>query len=638
MPISLDLDHLTAPFRSLGRRDLTVIAEAFARLGQWLNARVKQADRLDDASRDFPVIHFYNEAVSTWIDEIQRGALAPPPTLGEQLHRAGAAFVSGVRRVPEAVEEARILPRFLSTMNAALDAVFASIARFETPTAETFDPKARQASDLFGEAALAFRALKFSRPQLETFLFRQLGPALKILGGSGEAGKSLELPEQLDRVTRVIVGVVLILATLPDLIRSLWRALDISARAQVIAAFAGLERSAHKLRQTIIDLFYVDLENQMQQAGAYVAAAGDILVDYLRFWVTFTRIYAVVVLVELARAADQIADFMHAVLGWLTEYFLKLEFFKMDITPIILAIVGGPAAALLSHIAPLPVITLWDLLTGAARGLVVGFIEGVNSEVRQLDPFDLLGIQERLDALALVVGITVTPPTEKLVEGPRLASPPKFPSVFDLWFTSSSADALQASYQTLATQVPEELHDVFSTASTALDRAGGYFDTLASQAARSGSLDQLTDISNRAAQIAKEAFDPEAKELRKRIGTSTLDSVAANFEHWVAEGGFMVVGAVVPQYVGAMITTWREQEASGEELTALLSKTSPQILAQKAQLARARMQHLTITARGRELDDDTLADEIAEQFRNAIMGAFEAGNQQLRNLASVTAK
>jgi hypothetical protein len=636
VPISLDLDHLTAPFRSLARRDLTVIAEAFERLGQWLNARVKQADRLDDASRGFPVIHLYNEAVSTWVDEIQYGALAPPPTLGEQLRRAGGAFLSGVRRVPEAIDEARILPRFLSTVNAALDAVFASLVRFETPTAETFDPRARKASDLFGEAALAFRALKFSRPQVETFLFRQLGPALKILGGDdGEKEKSLDLPDQLERVTHVIVGALLILSTLPQLLASLWTEVKISARAQIIAAFARLEESAHALRRSIIHIFYVDLENQIERAAAYVAAAGDILADNLRFWERFARIYATVVLIEIGVAGDKITEFIHAMLGWLTDKFLFLEFFKMDITPLIMGILGGPAGALLSQIVPLPTITLWDLVTGAASALLTGFIQAAKSAVQQVDRFDLLGIQERLDALATAVGIAATPLTEKLVEGPRIPPPPTFPSVFDLWFTTSSADTLQGSYRTLATQVPEELSDVFSTASAAFGRAGILFDQLADRSARGGSLEQLADISNTAAQTAETAFGPEAEALRKTIETSALGSVALNFEHWLARGGIMVVGAVVPQYVGAMIATWREQEASGEELTALLNKTSPHILAEKAELARARMQHLTIVARGHALDD-ALADAIAEQFRSAMSAAFEAGNQQIRDLAHLT--
>src|SRR5580658_3513341 len=158
MPISIDLDHITGPFRSIGRFQLTPIAYMFQRLGKWLEDRVKKADELEEGSRGVPAIWIDGDAVQCWLDTIQRGALSPngsPAGFGDQVRAAGGAFWTGLKRIPEAIGNEDIVPRFLGRVEASLKAILDSIIRFEKPKASTFDPALRTASDLFGEAALA---------------------------------------------------------------------------------------------------------------------------------------------------------------------------------------------------------------------------------------------------------------------------------------------------------------------------------------------------------------------------------------------------------------------------------------------------------------------------------------------------
>src|SRR5438132_11642631 len=107
MPFSLDFDHISGRFQSIGAFLLKPIAESFERLGKWLQDRVKQVDKLDEASRGYPVVAFYNEAVSLWLHEIQWGALSPngnPPGFLDHMASAGKAFLAGINRIPESIE------------------------------------------------------------------------------------------------------------------------------------------------------------------------------------------------------------------------------------------------------------------------------------------------------------------------------------------------------------------------------------------------------------------------------------------------------------------------------------------------------------------------------------------------------
>src|SRR5262245_16945578 len=130
MPISLEFVNFTEAFRI---RNVKTIAESFERLGQWLKKRVKQADELERATNRIPVVWFYNQSVTLWIDTSQKDVLAPkepPPSFGDHLKAGGDRFVAGLKDVVEMPREALIIPRFFGAVLAGMDEIVKSIERF----------------------------------------------------------------------------------------------------------------------------------------------------------------------------------------------------------------------------------------------------------------------------------------------------------------------------------------------------------------------------------------------------------------------------------------------------------------------------------------------------------------------------
>src|SRR5579871_1839896 len=169
MPFSLFLTQLAETNRIPFRLQMHPIAEAFHHLGKWLKERTEQMQKWELASRMFPIIRFYNDAITVWIDASQHHSLGPsPPPLSvwDHLAASGRAFWNGLGRVGEAVQEDLILPEIFGTIAAIVDLVWESIERFSQPTPEMFDPSKRTASDLFGEVGLGFRAVLSSLGQI----------------------------------------------------------------------------------------------------------------------------------------------------------------------------------------------------------------------------------------------------------------------------------------------------------------------------------------------------------------------------------------------------------------------------------------------------------------------------------------
>src|SRR4051812_11821720 len=116
MPWSLELQMVTALMGPPIRVQLRSLTEAFQRLGRFLRQRTEQAEALWQRTRAFPVVRFYNEAVTVWIESSQHQILqrlVPEPGFRE----LGSQFVPGLRRTVESVEEARLLPGLLADVN-----------------------------------------------------------------------------------------------------------------------------------------------------------------------------------------------------------------------------------------------------------------------------------------------------------------------------------------------------------------------------------------------------------------------------------------------------------------------------------------------------------------------------------------
>jgi hypothetical protein len=606
MPFSLDFDHISGPFRSIGAFLLKPIAESFERLGKWLQDRVKQVDKLDQASRGFPVIAFYNDAVSLWLHEIQRGALSPngnPPGFLDQMSRAGKAFVDGLKRIPEAIENESILPRLIASAKAALEAVESSMDRFQTPTTEMFDPRLRKASDLFGEAALAWRALNSSRKQILEALFLQFGPAYLLLkgGGESEGQDPNSTTDLLDSLSRYVVGGLLILMALSDSWSQLWELVLFAAKSAVLSKLGEIEEKIFGLRRTLIDKIYVGLRESINTGLAFLEIASGVILGQFSYWAGFVQFYVEQLLGELAWALFQLTSYIYKVLAWIIDIFVsnKDSILKMK---------------------------KW-----LPAGLAAAFLAG--EVAAKVDPLDISGIQARLDAVSAIDMILQQGPgpPHKGTHTPGVLPP--FPHIADEFFGVPSAADAARKFADIAKTVPGQLSSIADAATATLQNAAAGFDKQEAAGARVGSLAEYSNIAKQAAANAESVFGPEAKILRDQVARDAEDPLASSFAQWFAVGGFQTLEKSLEVYIPEMLDTFRKQEEAGEDLTVLITKTSPAILAKKVVLGRAVVQKITVDARGRQLDDKLVA-QIAEGFRDKVVDAYRQGRQLIREQAA----
>ena len=608
MPFSIDFDHIVGPFRSIGGFLLKPIAESFERMGKWLQDRVKQADKLDEASRGYPVIAFYNEAVTMWLHEIQRGALSPngdPPGLGEQMARAGRAFVDGFKRIPEAIESNLILPRLLATARAAVDLIDQSVARFETPTLQMFDPRQRQASDLFGEAALAWRALNSSRQQVLEALFLQFGPAYLLLtSGKSEGGRQdpRSTTDLLDWLARSIVGGLLVLMAISEWWPQIWETLLFAAKSALLSKLGGVEEKIFALRRSLIDKLYVKLRDSMNTAQKFLEISSGVLLGQFSYWAGFLQDYVGAVLTELAWALFQVADYLSQVLAWIIDIFIG----KQD--------------------------SLLKLNKWLPAALAATFVAG--DLASELDPLDISGIGARLDAVQAIEAILNAGPGPPHKGNLTKKVLPPFPNISDAFTGVASAANASSKFKDIARTLPGQLSDIATGASTVLQNAALGFDKQAAAAARMGSPADFSRVAKQAAANAESVFGPDAQALRDQIAQEQAsDPMAATLAQWFAVGGFETLEKSLEGYISEMLNTFRKQEEAGEDLTELITQTSPAILAKKAVLGRAVVQKITVDARGRKLDD-RLVTEIAEGFRDKVVEAYRQGRQLILDQAA----
>src|SRR5262245_43103131 len=100
MPI--DWDSVAEPFRVPVGLQIKSFVDAFQLLARTLSRRLEQTRASERASREFPIIRFYNGAVTLWVDRWQHGALggdAGPPSVWDTLRASGQAFVGGLGRI-----------------------------------------------------------------------------------------------------------------------------------------------------------------------------------------------------------------------------------------------------------------------------------------------------------------------------------------------------------------------------------------------------------------------------------------------------------------------------------------------------------------------------------------------------------
>lgn len=659
MPISLELVNFTEAFRIFR---LKSIAASFTRLGAWLARRVKKADDLERATAGIPRVWFRDGAVTLWIDASQKDALAPdepPPSFGDHLKAGGGRFVEGLKDVTALPREARIIPDFFGSLVAAVDLIEKSVVRFHKPTAAMFDTGARTASDLFGEAALAWRALYFSKRDLGRFWFSLYvlkGPEQKGAGARVES--TAALPDMFERFTRYIVAGLLLIPRLPEFVKALWTEASVFIRGKVLQEFAGLEQEVFGVRRAVIDIFYVDLRETLHKGLALAAAWGFISTAWVSLFLDLGQTFARQTLDKLGGFFSKLAEFIRKMVKVFRglEALLK-ELVEIDLMPLLIDKLGwkGDAAKLL---ADPPAITLEDIssdekraaanermqkwltkierragkLAGAAGSLIFPRVGGLAGPA--LEAY----LKSKLKPVRRVLNVTFGTKTEDVQETGAFAGPlPTFPDIGDVFI--KAAEPLRASLADFIPSLQTQTQGLLDAGAEALDTVGTHFERAAAAALRGPSPEKYMAISAAAGRLAEQLMPPT--DVEGDGPSAALSAVARSWEEWFFTGkqgaltGFALIGTIIPRYVEAMRKYWADRLERGEEATVRLPDdlpkdfpTSPHIMALRPVLARTLVPRVKIDATGRALDDE-LAERVAAAFLDRVREAHRKGMEKL---------
>ncbi|MGO8833601.1 MAG: hypothetical protein ACLQE9_12425 [Roseiarcus sp.] len=629
MPISLELFNFTEQFRI---PILKGIAESFVRLGKWLDARLKQAQALDRATADIPIVWIRNQAMSAWIDEKQWRSLTPArpdPGFGAHLSQGAQTMFGALKSAVTGkdADEANILPNFLASMTAGLDRVIASLERFQRPSASMFAFSSRTASDIFGELALTWRALATSRAQLigenkdkgAGGLVATLSAFLPQ-GGSKDAAGGVSFGAALDTVGRAIVAALLALPFLPKYIGALWAELSIFVRARTLEIFAGMEASALGLRRTVIDLFYVDLRDALREGLGYAIAGRDMTASFIALFVEATEGWAFEMVEGFRSWFKDLGAFM---LGMI-DVFHALQSVLDDLMRVDLMQNLDELLSdewwwrLAKRIATPPSLRIGDLADPQTREAANDRLQSWLSSVRNRAALSVGGpitfgvVEYKVRAVRGILDILLKKDTDEIAETSAFhdlkLSP--MPDISDQ-FTAGLAPfrkALGGMVEALQTRTQA----IVDAASGMLDAFGARFDRAAQAALRSPSAARLTAIGANAGALADAAFAPDkGADVDALVG-----KIARRFDDWLTtpgrarRAGFEIVAAVIPKYVLAMSQYWAELRES-EAGKSASPPTSPHILARKQRIAAIRTPQLRIEAKGRRLDDALIAEIVA---------------------------
>jgi hypothetical protein len=652
MPI--DFAAIAAQFTPRMQRVIKPIALAFERLSEWLKPRAEQMTEIERATRAFPILRFYNEALTAFLDPSQRGTLAPlepPRSLLESFGYGGRRFLGGFAEIPQAAQEERLIPGFLGGINDLLDAIVAAIDRYRTPTPEMFDPtRPRNFLDIIGQGVLFFRAVGTSLNQIHSLdpkqpSFTSNVKALQQAWGETFGRNSTQIQAgatavddrrpafaQVDDIARQLGLVVLAIPLIGAMLQPLIEATVLRLKLMLLDVFQGIERTIFGLRAQAINLFAVDLLNLSEQAIRFTRAISFIVRDNLRVYMMFGIQYAEQTLDSVKQFLTNFSTWMNQVIqllqGWLHGMMGFLDTEVVDLVSIL-----GIPTTLGTVLKSLPRLTLrqllldnaellGDILAGAIRA--ARFKLSINPAFRVGNWISDKNILERMEALEDVIKILTRNSLRQqflsqLSSSGAFRTPAvDFPNIYEAFFGAGSppfAAVLQSTRESLE----QDITGVLDAGSQLLDGLGASFATAADRAAQ---LDprryhQMAQTSDR---LVEQLFGDQF------TATQPSDRLAQAFDQALSRGGFELIGQVIPAYVLEMERYWQEQRASDVEISRETS-TSPHILSRRQRLGRIETPSLIIRLPGRFLND-ALVQETAQQFKLALNGIYRSGLEQ----------
>ena len=657
MPI--DFAAVAAQFSAVATLQLQLAVVAMRGIGAPLARRAAAGRSVELATRAFPIVRFYDGAVTVRLPADQQSVLTleAPSSFGGQLAAGGLGFVDGLSKAfgPfRSDSEGSAIPRFLTAADRAVAAVEQSVERFRTPNPAMFDPAARQASDLFGLAGLAFTALAEASRQggAISALTGQLQATLTTAGITGPTRQAATVPDvpsvplidTLDTIAFELLGGSLILAVLPQLVETLFDGFRISAYQLVLTELGEIERIVLDARRNGLELVFVGLTGVADRSRNLLLATDEVIggnVEYqLRFWRTFGVEFAAAVSSFAIGVGDFLGDVVR-LLRVIPDMLTALT--RFDLT----GLLGGYGSAI-------PSFELNDLLdpTGtrvnlALRAKLLVAIDAAESALRSLirkvPPLALSAKVRRalrsFDPARRVVGALFSSggsgsALPVLLEGSALRFHSDFPDLSDTLFGAGRSGQIVAVVDRIERAARTGVDGALSRTRRGFDAISTEFGTAATNAAVVNPADRLRAIGEQSDRLADVVFGPEVLE-QSRPADGTFGPLANAFESWLVLGGFETISAVVDGYVAELGATWRARIATGTELTAPITPTSPHLLRKHAVLGRVLVPRMTLRANGYRDLDENLADEVAREFAAAVRRAYRSGQHRLRELAAL---
>jgi hypothetical protein len=641
-------------------------------VAQVLGKRRSTAAAVELATRGFPIVRFYDEAVTMKITAAQKGAVeltAPPQAFLDQLWRGAQAGWEGFFRVIPRVDEATVINRFAGGLERTVAEIEASVRRFEKPTAEMFEPDARRGSDLFGLAALAFRTLaEASRRGGEVDrLTGQVRATLAIVRGgetpaAGEgAAPARSLTETLDAAGLQLVGATVAIGVLPRLLVVLLEGAVLRVKVWLLDELTAIERHVLDFRANVFRRAFTGLtawaDRGIDIASAVHRVVGSNLAFMLRFWRELGTQVARGVrdfVVQLTNYLRDWVTLLNALPGWIDVLV------RFDLSELLRSSLGRVVSVI-------PSFSLSDLLDSDARRVNIGLRERLLTAIDAAEAAaggvaGLLGpvgrwivrekiryvrrqarrarwlVRELFPGPSLPPGLLgtvfINPPVPFPAEAPPLRFRSDAPNLYETLFGGGRGARIVGFFHGLESSVQGGISEGVTRTIGGLSQLSTVFGTAAAQAARFRRGDELERVAGEASLLAGGVFGPEVESERKALERRAPDAVARAFESWLADGGFVLIGEAIPAYVGEAARHWYEQVLHGEELTAPLTATSPRILRRRAVLGKVTMRRMTLWSAPGEALEAELADRVADRFEEAVAEAYETGRARLRELAA----
>lgn len=633
-------------------------------LERWLEKRLPQAERQEQASRAFPVFRFYGDAVTAWVTRAQAGALltGPVASVGGHMERALEQW-NVKRRVKNAVRETRLLPGLLRVMEDFGERILESVKRFGTPTKEMFEPSERTFWDIPGMGMMVLRATGTSGPQMvraaqnvTTAFF----PPGEKAEGEAAAAPAPPLAFQLDDLTRLMVAGMLIIPAAGRLLGTTWADALTRLRYLLLDKLAGWEAWVHGFRRRVLTYFVVDLEVYARKAMVLLFTARDMALDYVRFYARLGVEYLKGVVSGVGTFSRQMETFWKGTVGLIytatryTEALLGVDI--GNVIHLALVTAGDAIETIDTYLYPIGEepefyeapdafsVTIGELVMNQGAGvranqelakairLVAEAWNGTDPMGRALNAGILhkatdIHVPRLIGALVGVRAALAIPRAGNPAQPMLTLDPAKVPDLNAAIIQPLRDKGIKA-VEKAVTGVATAIEGAAGAARGALESTATAFDAAAAAASRMGSLRLMRRLAAGTDALVLGLFTDQEKKEAAKTG---FEGVAGAYAQWLIQGGFDSVGAATAGFVGVRLDAWAAELERGEETPAEIPPNSPRKLLERARLGRVHTPELRIVARGHALSK-ALADKLAGEFQGAVQGAYATGQARLGTL------